>query len=179
MASPTQWTCIWVNAGSWWWTGRPGVLPSMGSQRVRHNWVTELNWKRNELSSLENTWRRLKCILLSERSQSEKTSYCMLPTTWYSRKGTAMETRKGSVVSTGWGKKWWIAEHRIFRVVSDSIHDNIVVGIYHYNFVKIHGMCSTETWTLVWTMGWGWCCISVGSLAITHIPLSYRNLIMG
>ena len=44
MASPTQWTWFWVNSGSWWWTGRPGVLLSMGSQRVRHDWVTELNW---------------------------------------------------------------------------------------------------------------------------------------
>ena len=43
MASPTQWTWVWVNSGSWWWTGRPGVLQSMGSQRVGHNWATELN----------------------------------------------------------------------------------------------------------------------------------------
>ena len=41
----TQWTWVWVNSGSWWWTGRPGVLQSMGSQRVGHNWATELNWK--------------------------------------------------------------------------------------------------------------------------------------
>ena len=44
MASQTQWTWIWVNSGSWRWTGRPGVLQSMGSQRVRHEWITELNW---------------------------------------------------------------------------------------------------------------------------------------
>ena len=44
MASSTQWTWVWVNSGSWWWTGRPGVLRFMGSQRVGHNWVTELNW---------------------------------------------------------------------------------------------------------------------------------------
>ena len=44
MALPTQWTWVWVNSGSWWWTGRPGVLQSMGSQRVKHNWATELNW---------------------------------------------------------------------------------------------------------------------------------------
>ena len=46
MASPTQWTWVWVNFGSWWWTGRPGVLQSMVSQRavrVRHDWATELN----------------------------------------------------------------------------------------------------------------------------------------
>ena len=35
---------FWVNSGSWWWTGRPGVLGFMGSQRVGHDWVTELNW---------------------------------------------------------------------------------------------------------------------------------------
>ena len=44
MASRTQWTWVWVNSGSWWWTGRPGVLQSMRLQRVRHDWVTELNW---------------------------------------------------------------------------------------------------------------------------------------
>ena len=41
MASPTQWTWVWVSSGSWWWTGRPGVLQPIASQRVRHNLVTE------------------------------------------------------------------------------------------------------------------------------------------
>ena len=44
MASPTQWTWVWVNSGSWWWTGRPGVMRLMGSQRVGHDWATELKW---------------------------------------------------------------------------------------------------------------------------------------
>ena len=44
MASPIQWTWVWVDSGSWWWTGRPGMLWFMGSQRVGHNWATELNW---------------------------------------------------------------------------------------------------------------------------------------
>ena len=44
MASLTQWTWVWVSSGNWWWTGRPGVLQSMGLQRIGHNWVTELNW---------------------------------------------------------------------------------------------------------------------------------------
>ena len=43
MASRTRWTWVWVYSGSRWWTGRPGVLRFMGSQRVRHDWVTELN----------------------------------------------------------------------------------------------------------------------------------------
>ena len=44
MASPIRWTWVWINSGSWWWTGRPGMLWFMGSQRVRHDWATELNW---------------------------------------------------------------------------------------------------------------------------------------
>ena len=44
MASSTQWTWVWVDSGSWWWTRRPGVLWFMGSQRIGHDWVTELNW---------------------------------------------------------------------------------------------------------------------------------------
>ena len=44
MASPTQWTWVWRSSNSWWWTGNPGKLQSMGSQRVTHDWMTELNW---------------------------------------------------------------------------------------------------------------------------------------
>ena len=42
MASPAQWTWVWVNSWSWWWTGRPGILQSMVSQRVGQDWATEL-----------------------------------------------------------------------------------------------------------------------------------------
>ena len=44
MASLTQWSWVWANFGSWWWTGRPGMLQTMGLQRVGHKWATELNW---------------------------------------------------------------------------------------------------------------------------------------
>ena len=52
MASPTRWAWVWVNSGSWWWTGRPGVLRFMGSQWVGHDWVTELNWTEASIGSL-------------------------------------------------------------------------------------------------------------------------------
>ena len=51
MESPTQWTWVWVNSRSWWWTGEPGVLSSMGMQRVRQDWGTEMSW--TELISLK------------------------------------------------------------------------------------------------------------------------------
>ena len=44
MASLTRWTWVWASSNSWWWTGEPGVLQSMGLQGVGHNWATELNW---------------------------------------------------------------------------------------------------------------------------------------
>ena len=44
MASPTWRTWVWVSSRSWWWTGKPGVLQSLGSERVRYNWEIELNW---------------------------------------------------------------------------------------------------------------------------------------
>jgi len=44
MASLTQWTWVWASSGSWWWTGKPGLLQSTGLQRVGHDWATELNW---------------------------------------------------------------------------------------------------------------------------------------
>ena len=45
MTSPNQWTWIWASSGSWWWTGKPGMLWSLGSQRVAHDWATELKWQ--------------------------------------------------------------------------------------------------------------------------------------
>ena len=50
MASPTRWAWVWVNSGSLRWTGRPGTLRFMGSQRVRHDWATELNWVFHNMS---------------------------------------------------------------------------------------------------------------------------------
>ena len=57
MASPTLWTWVWVNSGSWWWSGRPGALQIMGSQRFRHDWVTELNWTEpRHIKSIDSVW---------------------------------------------------------------------------------------------------------------------------
>ena len=60
MASPTQWRWVWVNSESWWWTGRPGVLQSMGSQRGRHDWVTELKKYKTSLKEIIKTQINLK-----------------------------------------------------------------------------------------------------------------------
>ena len=59
MSSLTQWTWVWVSSESWWWTGKPDVLRPMRLQRVRHNWVTELNWTDGCNIFMESTL--LKC----------------------------------------------------------------------------------------------------------------------
>ena len=69
MASPTRWTWVWVNSRRWWWTGRPGVLWFMGSQRVRHDWATELNWAELwtwlDLCDYHKQWTSLQMISAS------------------------------------------------------------------------------------------------------------------
>ena len=69
MASPMRWTWVWVNSGSWWWTGRPGVLQFMGSQRIGHDWTTELNW--TECKS----WDESKYFMNDEAEQNQASRY--------------------------------------------------------------------------------------------------------
>ena len=70
VASPTQWMWVWVNSRSWWWTGRPGVLQSMESQKVGHDWVTELNWRRLLLKGL--IFKRRKTVKRPSLTQATK-----------------------------------------------------------------------------------------------------------
>ena len=70
MPSRTQWRRVWVNSGSWWWTWRPGVLWSLGSGRVRRDWVTELNWTELCIDTRHfldgaHTWYCISILVLS------------------------------------------------------------------------------------------------------------------
>ena len=60
MASPTQWIWVWVNPMSWWRTGKCGMLQSIGSQRVGHNWVTKLNWTESLWLWITTNWKILQ-----------------------------------------------------------------------------------------------------------------------
>ena len=63
MASPIQWAWVWARSRSWWWTGKPEMLQSMGLQRVRYNWGTELNC---ELMGKSWSAECGQCVLLTE-----------------------------------------------------------------------------------------------------------------
>ena len=62
-ASLTWWTWVWESSGSWWWTGKPGVLQSIASQRVGHDWVTELNWTECFKNKSQQSLFRIKLYL--------------------------------------------------------------------------------------------------------------------
>ena len=76
MASLTWWTWVWVNSGSWWWTGRPGELQFMGSQRVGHNWETELNWTESWSQSQDSS----DIGPVSTLTVSDSLTHCQYPT---------------------------------------------------------------------------------------------------
>ena len=71
MASLTRWTWVWASSRNWWWTGKPGVLQSMGSQRVRHNWATELNWAKGNSVSLAQSPEKLHTSLRMGKHDGE------------------------------------------------------------------------------------------------------------
>ena len=81
MASPTRWTWVWASSGSWWWTGKPGVLRFMGSQRVRHDWLTDLIWPEPDGLS---TWHKHGPL---EKGMANHFSILALRTPWTVWKG--------------------------------------------------------------------------------------------
>ena len=117
MASSTRWTWVWVNSGSWWWTGRPGVLRFVGSQRVGHDWATELNWY-GYYPGPSQTY--LSCFLLSAFPHSQKArvecyTHTRLravphsagtPTNWLCWCSSTYLPQKKSFDRTGEGS-WW------------------------------------------------------------------------
>ena len=65
ITSPTWWTWVWVSSGRWWWTGKPGILQSIGSQRVRYGWVTELNWVSPEEPYFSSRYNQTMVVFIS------------------------------------------------------------------------------------------------------------------
>ena len=121
MASLTRWTWVWVSSVSWWWTGKPGVLQFMGSQRVRHEWVTELNWT-DSIKILKISVGSLKRLIHRvansssgawlRRSVSLPTSLlpqpirCVIKSRWPHTLYTSLTHEAASLVSLSLSVKW-------------------------------------------------------------------------
>ena len=93
MASLTQWTWVWVNSGSWWWTGSPGMLQFIGSQGVGLDWATELNW-----TDKMDLFGKVKSLLFNILSRLVKTflprSNCLLISCLQSQYAVILEPQK-------------------------------------------------------------------------------------
>ena len=121
MASLTRWTWVWVNSGSWWWTGRPGVLQSMGTQKVGYNWATELI-----LVQWEHTAPQIVIQFLLW-AVSTRVSTCSLPA-----KGNKADLFPESF------QIWIILKvHNNYKINTKYIH-NLKNLIYTYSHTQTH-----------------------------------------
>ena len=84
MASRTRWPWVWASSRSWWWTGRPCVLQPMGSQRVRHDWPTEMNWNEENIN-YRSYYKQDICFITWVQNKKSNFSYCSwkIPAYWY------------------------------------------------------------------------------------------------
>ena len=138
MASQTRWTWVWVNSGSWWWTGRPGVLQSMVRQRAGHGWATELTdgsfnqppkfqQPRSFPDSLETSDKEPNRHIIFHSFGSSKVSVppeCTGPYSKHNTERRAMRTRLNAparpcnltghwnFVLKGWIKRFWNSKVR-------------------------------------------------------------------
>ena len=130
--------------------------------------------KRMQSSVHDNMWRKLKCILLSERSQSEKATYHMTPTTWYYGKGKIRKTAKK--ISDCQGLGGWKRMNRSQKIWEQGKY-SVWYQYYNNGYVSLHVYPNPlniqhQEWALVDTMDFGWLwCVCVGSSVETNVPL--------
>ena len=102
MASPIRWMWVWVNSGSWWWTGRPGMLQFMGSQRVIHDWTTQLNWTELNINGgsvvLYNNCSSRKCCWIIDWLEFMVEVSIFL--------NTKTEYKESEAILIGWKCRW-------------------------------------------------------------------------
>ena len=104
----------WVNSGSWWWTGGPGVLRFMGSQRVGHDWATELNRRTNccplQWSTIQPYKRRIKLFMFGHESISQLLQV--------GENSTARQCVCLHMYIFFWKKKWWVKRDLYFSILN-------------------------------------------------------------
>ena len=115
MASLTQWSWVWVNSRSWWWTARPGVLQSMGSQRVGHDWATELNWLTDWKEVLQ--WRGIDgknrmIMLRGKTGYPNSLHWNRIPLKWY-KGDTSKNTKDNKEAYYQWDRNLWDNSKRL------------------------------------------------------------------
>ena len=144
MGPTTQWTRVWVNSGSWWCTGGPGVLQSMVSQRVGHDWVTELNWisKSTQLIFIYTTKTYLFLVAQMVKHLSTVRETCVQSLGWEDplEKETAIHSS-----TIAWKIPWTEEPGRLQSIESQRVgHDWVTSLSFSFIYInKTGGICST------------------------------------
>ena len=131
MASLTRWMWVWVNSGSWWWTGRPGVLRFMGLQRVGHDWATELNWTiiPKVLMQMICVWE-CKCPESRKETSYYSLTYCICQSHGRTRIPSSLpeeETLIERLLAGRWAglrKQTWMAKHQKWWKASKTLNQS-------------------------------------------------------
>ena len=175
MASLTRWTWVSVNSGSWWWTGRPGVLRFMGLQRVGHDWATELNWTELMLLMWTREWQPIP-VLLPGKSHGRRSLVGCSP--WDCKESDTTERLcfpfSLSCIGEGNGNPfqcsclenprdggaWWAAVYGVSQsrtqpkgLSSSSSSSSMLLMIYNYTLTSLPRWRSGKESTCQWWNG--------------------------
>ena len=142
MASPTAWTWVWASSMSWWWTRKPGVLESMGLQRVGHNWVTEVK----RLQDPVQKWKSWSGVWTATGRQTNKfhrsrwvgscgdTLFLLAAYSKKSHSSVAVISPIGLVLTNDMQRDVWQGIlGKIFFPIKRKVHDK--KGLLHFPFL--------------------------------------------
>ena len=134
MASLTRWTWVWVNSGSWWWTGRPGVLRFMGSQRVGHDWETDLIWLKVYSKKMTGWLSKNICPIMFLNLENWKHLKCLSTVLrmWFTSPRRHLKTLSGTLMSKNYFIK--ILRYFIFHCVdifTDDAKTTVNLAVMH------------------------------------------------
>ena len=130
MASLSQW--VWVDSKSWWWTGRPGVLQYMGSQRLRHGWATERNWykKYDNIVSRKKKTIKILCHIPS-------TNFLAYVVFWIMRVNKIVSRfRKNITILSALLMPWWSSVSFIYLLMS---YNSIFILVAYFPLILVTG----------------------------------------
>ena len=128
MASLTRWTWVWVNSGSWWWTGRPGMLRFMGSQRVGHDWETELNWQSQAITPGSAAHREQTIGVLGCHYCTLKWYHMVFISFWLSSL-TVMISRSMLLPMAQFCSFLWLSHIRPYLCTNSSVSISLLMNI--------------------------------------------------
>ena len=174
MASLMQWTWVWVGSGSWWWIGKPGVLKSMASQRVRHNWVNEQTDFANKGPYSQNYSFSSSQVCIWELDHKEgwvPKNWCFWTVVLEKTPESPLDCREIKLVNPKGNQSWiftgrtdveaevpvlWLPDVKCWIIRKDWCWERLKAGGEEDNRGQDGWMVSPTQWTWVWANSGRW-----------------------